>query len=311
MNSNNINLEKIIKEEYTIVYADYYPSATGYYVYNESDDKMPRNLLWWLNYNWGTKYSSKEVAETKLKELLLKGFFRKCTNVVDGDKLRESIIDAHFKYNYDKTKAIAVVKIPISHYLGEYGAYAFEINKLNLSYDNEHRYQCITYHDFKKVFLKINEDKSIEWVDSYLNATYMTKNEQEKWCDKLNNDKSIKDYVQEYNLPVRLDTIQKYYKGQKVLIRQDGQYYYTYISDVMARMDGKYYYGVPSHAIYCGRISIHSEGQYEGADLYPEDKIILFEEVVKSRVRKETDNGHYYDNVIFNDGTKIGRIEHF
>ena len=310
------NLENRIKDEYVIVFAEYFPSGTTYYVYSEKDKEMEKHNPYYIAYNWGTKYPSKEIAEKKLTELVTQGFFKDCMtkvckNVVEGDKLVKSIINAWFDNNYNKTKAIAVVKIPKSHYLGKYGAYAFELNKLNIPYDNEHRYQCASYRNDKWLYLKVNADNTTEWVESQDKATCMTAKEQEKWCDKLNEIKPFKGYVQPMNLPVRLNTPQKYYKGQKVLIYENDNYFYTHISDVMPNIDGKYHYALPSDSIYGGRVSIMHEGRYEGADLYPEDRIMLFEDVVKSFNIKETRYDTYYTNVVLNNGTKIKEIAHF
>ena len=221
------------------------------------------------------------------------------------------MITAWYKNNYDKTSAIAIVKIPNSYYLGKYGAYAFELSKLNLPYDNEHRYQCASYRNFKWVYLKINEDNTTEWVESQDKATCMTAKEQEQWCVKMNNIKPFKGYVQAMNLPVRLNAPQKYYKGQKVLICKNGDYFYTHISDVMARMDGKYYYGLPTDAFMSGRVCISEENMYEGDGLYPEEMIIPFDDIVKSFNLKRTGYNDYYINVVLNDGTKINEITHY
>ena len=139
----------------------------------------------------------------------------------------------------------------------------------------------------------------------------MTAKEQEQWCVKMNNMKPFKGYVQAMNLPVRLNTPQKYYKGQKVLICKNGDYFYTHISDVMARMDGKYYYGLPSDAFMCGRVCISEENMYEGDGLYPEEMIIPFDNIVKSFNLKRTGYNDYYINVVLNDGTKINEITHY
>ena len=219
-----INLENQIKNEYVIVFAQRVGSGTTYYTYNEKDIKMSTHNPFFIAYNSATKYLSKEMAEEKLNELISNNFFRNCQNIVDGDNLNTSVINAWYKRNYDKTSAIAVVKMPNSHYLGKYGAYAFELSKFNLSYDNEHRYQCASYRNFKWVYLKINADNTTEWVDNQINATCMTAEEQKQWCDKMNHMKPFKGHVQEMNLPVRLDTPQKYYKGQKVLIYKNGKY---------------------------------------------------------------------------------------
>lgn len=307
----NINLENQIKNEYVIVFAQRFGSGTTYYTYNEKDIKMTTHNPFFIAYESATKYLSKEMAEEKLNELISNNFFRKCKNIVDGENLNTSVIHAWYKNNYDKTSAIAVVKIPISHYLGKYGAYAFELSKYNLSYDNEHRCQCASYRDFKWVYLKINADNTTEWVDNQINATCMTAEEQKQWCDKMNHMKPFKGYVQEMNLPVRLDTPQKYYKGQKVLIYKNGQYEYTYISDVMARMDGKYYYGLPSIVFMSGGACITAENMYEGDDLYAEDEIMLFDDVIKSYNVKKTQFDTYYTNVVLKDGTKIDEIRHF
>ena len=306
-----INLENQIKNEYVIVFAQRVGSGTTYYTYNEKDIKMSTHNPFFIAYNSATKYLSKEMAEEKLNELISNNFFRNCQNIVDGDNLNTSVINAWYKRNYDKTSAIAVVKMPNSHYLGKYGAYAFELSKFNLSYDNEHRYQCASYRNFKWVYLKINADNTTEWVDNQINATCMTAEEQKQWCDKMNHMKPFKGHVQEMNLPVRLDTPQKYYKGQKVLIYKNGKYQYTYISDVMARMDGKYYYGLPSMAFMSGGVCIAEENMYEGDALYAEDEIILFDEVIKSYNVKKTQFDTYYTNVVLKDGTKIDEIQHF
>ena len=242
------NLENRIKDEYVIVFAERFGSGTTYYIYNEKDTKMDKNNPFFIAYGNSTKYTSRETAEKKLNELILNNFFTNCSckvcrNVVEGDNLNKSVIKAWYGNDYSKTSAIAVVKIPISHYLGKYGAYAFELNKLNIPYDNDHRYQCASHRDGKWLYLKVNEDNTTEWVESQDKATCMSKKEQEKWCNILNEIKPFKGYVQAMNLPVRLSTPQKYYKGQKVLICKNGNYFYTHISDVMARMDGKYYYG--------------------------------------------------------------------
>ena len=315
------NLDKCIKDEYVIVFAQYFSSGIIHYVYNENDKEMKRHNPYYIAYNRGTKYTSKEQAEKKLNELILKDFFKGalgeiCKNVVDYENLSTSIINAWFSNNFNKAKAVTVFKIPNSYYLGNYGSYAYELNKLNISYDNEHRYQCASYQTDKNYkskwfFLKINSDNSTEWVDSQEKATCMTVKEQEKWCKIMNDVKPFKGYVQPMNLPVRLDTPQKYYKGQKVLIRYNGAYYYTHISDVMAQMDDKYYYALPSDSIYGGRIVMTQEGFYEGDDLYEEDRIMLFDDVVKSFNIRETRYDTYYTNVILNDGTKIKEIEHF
>lgn len=234
-----------------------------------------------------------------------------CRNVVERDNLNKSVIKAWYGNDYSKTSAIAVVKIPISHYLGKYGAYAFELNKLNIPYDNDHRYQCASHRDGKWLYLKVNEDNITEWVESQDKATCMSKKEQEKWCNILNEIKPFKGYVQAMNLPVRLNTPQKYYKGQKVLIRKNDKYYYTYITDVMPQMDGKYYYGLSNYSVYGGRVCMTSEGFYEGDDLYSEDRIISFDNVVKSFRIKETQYNTYYTNVIMYDSTKIDEIRHF
>lgn len=315
------NLTKRIKDEYVIVFAEKFSSGIIYYTYNESDEKMPRHNPYYIAYNQGTKYLSKESAEKKLNELVSKDFFvdsvtNICENVVEDENLVSSIINAYFDRKYNKSKAVAVVKIPNSYYLGKYGAYAYELNKLNIPYDNEHRYQCASNRadeNGKYVwhYLKINNDNTTEWVKSQDKATCMTSAEQKKWRDIMNDVKPFKGYVQAMNLPVRLDTPQKYYKGQKVLIRSNGRYYYTHISDVMPQKDGKYYYALPSVSLYGGRISIAHEGFYEGSDLYEEDGIMLFDEVVKSFNVRETKYDTYYNNVVLNDGTKINEIAHF
>lgn len=310
------NLENRIKDEYVIVFAERFGSGTTYYIYNEKDTKMDKNNPFFIAYGNGTKYTSRETAEKKLNELISNNFFTNCSckvcrNVVEGDNLNKSIIKAWYGNDYSKTSAIAVVKIPISHYLGKYGAYAFELNKLNIPYDNDHRYQCASHRDGKWLYLKVNEDNTTEWVESQDKATCMSKKEQEKWCNILNEIKPFKGYVQAMNLPVRLNTPQKYYKGQKVLICKNGNYFYTHISDVMARMDGKYYYGLPSDAFMCGRVCISEENMYEGDGLYPEEMIIPFDNVVKSFRIKETQYNTYYTNVIMCDDTKIDEIRHF
>ena len=306
-----INLENQIKNEYVIVFAQRFGSGTTYYTYNEKDMKMNTHNPFFIAYNSATKYLSKEMAEKKLNELISNNFFRNCQNIVDGENLNDSVIKAWYKGNYDKTSAIAVVKMPISYYLGKYGAYAFELSKFNLSYDNEHRYQCASYRNFKWVYLKINADNTTEWVDNQINATCMTAEEQKQWCDKMNQMKPFKGHVQAMNLPVRLDTPQKYYKGQKVLIYKNGKYQYTYISDVMARMDGKYYYGLPSIVFMSGGVCISEENMYEGDSLYAEDEIMLFDEVIKSYNVNKTQFDTYYTNVVLKDGTKIDKIQHF
>ena len=305
------NLENLIKNEYVIVFAQRFGSGTTYYTYNEKDTKMDKNNPFFIAYNSATKYNSKEIAEKKLNELILNNFFSNCKNIVDGENLNESVITAWYKNNYDKTSAIAIVKIPNSYYLGKYGAYAFELSKLNLPYDNEHRYQCASYRNFKWVYLKINEDNTTEWVERQDKATCMTAKEQEQWCAKMNNMKPFKGYVQAMNLPVRLNTPQKYYKGQKVLICKNGDYFYTHISDVMARMDGKYYYGLPTDAFMSGRVCISEENMYEGDGLYTEEMIIPFDDIVKSFNLKRTGYNDYYINVVLNDGTKINEITHY
>ena len=310
------NLENRIKDEYVIVFAERFGSGTTYYIYNEKDTKMDKNNPFFIAYGNGTKYTSRETAEKKLNELISNNFFTNCSckvcrNVVEGDNLNKSVIKAWYGNDYSKTSAIAVVKIPISHYLGKYGAYAFELNKLNIPYDNDHRYQCASHRDGKWLYLKVNEDNTTEWVESQDKATCMSKKEQEKWCNILNEIKPFKGYVQAMNLPVRLNTPQKYYKGQKVLICKNGNYFYTHISDVMARMDGKYYYGLPSDAFMCGRVCISEENMYEGDGLYPEEMIIPFDNIVKSFNLKRTDYNDYYINVVLNDGTKINEITHF
>ena len=305
------NLENLIKNEYVIVFAQRFGCGTTYYTYNEKDTKINSHNPFFIAYNSATKYTSKEIAEKKLNELILNNFFSDCKNIVDGENLNESVITAWYKNNYDKTSAIAIVKIPNSYYLGKYGAYAFELSKLNLPYDNEHRYQCASYRNFKWVYLKINGDNTTEWVESQDKATCMTAKEQEQWCVKMNNMKPFKGYVQAMNLPVRLNTPQKYYKGQKVLICKNGDYFYTHISDVMARMDGKYYYGLPTDAFMSGRVCISEENMYEGDGLYPEEMIIPFDNIVKSFNLKRTDYNDYYTNVVLNDGTKINEITHF
>ena len=305
------NLENLIKDEYVIVFAQRFGSGTTYYTYNEKDTKIISHNPFFIDYYNATKYTSKEIAEKILNELILNNFFPNCKNIVDGENLNDSVIKAWYKNDYDKTSAIAVVKIPNSYYLGEYGAYAFELSKLNLPYDNEHRYQCASYRNFKWVYLKINEDNTTEWVESQDKATCMTATEQEQWCDKMNNMKPFKGHVQPMNLPVRLDTPQKYYKGQKVLICENGNYFYTHISDVMARMDGKYYYGLPSDAFMSGRVCLTQENMYEGAGLYPEEMIMPFDDVVKSFNLKKTKYNTYYLNVVLYDGTKINEITHF
>lgn len=310
------NLENRIKDEYVIVFAERFGSGTTYYIYNEKDTKMDKNNPFFIAYGNGTKYTSRETAEKKLNELILNNFFTNCSckvcrNVVEGDNLNKSVIKAWYGNDYSKTSAIAVVKIPISHYLGKYGAYAFELNKLNIPYDNDHRYQCASHRDGKWLYLKVNEDNTTEWVESQDKATCMSKKEQEKWCNILNEIKPFKGYVQAMNLPVRLNTPQKYYKGQKVLICKNGNYFYTHISDVMARMDGKYYYGLPSDAFMSGRVCISEENMYEGDGLYPEEMIIPFDNVVKSFRIKETQYNTYYTNVIMYDSTKIDEIRHF
>ena len=310
------NLENRIKDEYVIVFAERFGSGTTYYIYNEKDTKMDKNNPFFIAYGNGTKYTSRETAEKKLNELISNNFFTNCSckvcrNVVEGDNLNKSVIKAWYGNDYSKTSAIAVVKIPISHYLGKYGAYAFELNKLNIPYDNDHRYQCASHRDGKWLYLKVNEDNTTEWVESQDKATCMSKKEQEKWCNILNEIKPFKGYVQAMNLPVRLNTPQKYYKGQKVLIRKNDKYYYTYITDVMARMDGKYYYGLPTDAFMCGRVCITEENMYEGDGLYPEEMIIPFDNIVKSFNLKRTNYDDYYINVVLNDGTKINEITHF
>lgn len=310
------NLENRIKDEYVIVFAERFGSGTTYYIYNEKDTKMDKNNPFFIAYGNGTKYTSRETAEKKLNELISNNFFTNCSckvcrNVVEGDNLNKSVIKAWYGNDYSKTSAIAVVKIPISHYLGKYGAYAFELNKLNIPYDNDHRYQCASHRDGKWLYLKVNEDNTTEWVESQDKATCMSKKEQEKWCNILNEIKPFKGYVQAMNLPVRLNTPQKYYKGQKVLICKNGNYFYTHISDVMARMDGKYYYGLPSDAFMSGRVCISEENMYEGDGLYPEEMIIPFDNIVKSFRIKETQYNTYYTNVIMYDSTKIDEIRHF
>lgn len=310
------NLENRIKDEYVIVFAERFGSGTTYYIYNEKDTKMDKNNPFFIAYGNGTKYTSRETAEKKLNELISNNFFTNCSckvcrNVVEGDNLNKSVIKAWYGNDYSKTSAIAVVKIPISHYLGKYGAYAFELNKLNIPYDNDHRYQCASHRDGKWLYLKVNEDNTTEWVESQDKATCMSKKEQEKWCNILNEIKPFKGYVQAMNLPVRLNTPQKYYKGQKVLICKNGNYFYTHISDVMARMDGKYYYGLPSDAFMSGRVCISEENMYEGDGLYPEEMIIPFDNIVKSFNLKRTNYNDYYINVVLNDGTKINEITHF
>lgn len=310
------NLENRIKDEYVIVFAERFGSGTTYYIYNEKDTKMDKNNPFFIAYGNGTKYTSRETAEKKLNELISNNFFTNCSckvcrNVVEGDNLNKSVIKAWYGNDYSKTSAIAVVKIPISHYLGKYGAYAFELNKLNIPYDNDHRYQCASHRDGKWLYLKVNEDNTTEWVESQDKATCMSKKEQKKWCYILNEIKPFKGYVQAMNLPVRLNTPQKYYKGQKVLIRKNDKYYYTYITDVMPQMDGKYYYGLSNYSVYGGRVCMTSEGFYEGDDLYSEDRIISFDNVVKSFRIKETQYNTYYTNVIMYDSTKIDEIRHF
>ena len=310
------NLENRIKDEYVIVFAERFGSGTTYYIYNEKDTKMDKNNPFFIAYGNGTKYTSRETAEKKLNELISNNFFTNCSckvcrNVVEGDNLNKSVIKAWYGNDYSKTSAIAVVKIPISHYLGKYGAYAFELNKLNIPYDNDHRYQCASHRDGKWLYLKVNEDNTTEWVESQDKATCMSKKEQEKWCNILNEIKPFKGYVQAMNLPVRLNTPQKYYKGQKVLIRKNDKYYYTYITDVMPQMDGKYYYGLPTDAFMSGRVCISEENMYEGYGLYPEEMIIPFDNIVKSFNLKRTDYNDYYINVVLNDGTKINEITHF
>lgn len=310
------NLENRIKDEYVIVFAERFGSGTTYYIYNEKDTKMDKNNPFFIAYGNGTKYTSRETAEKKLNELISNNFFTNCSckvcrNVIEGDNLNKSVIKAWYGNDYSKTSAIAVVKIPNSYYLGKYGAYAFELSKLNLPYDNEHRYQCASYRNFKWVYLKINEDNTTEWVESQDKATCMTAKEQEQWCAKMNNMKPFKGYVQAMNLPCRLDTPQKYYKGQKVLICKNGNYFYTHISDVMARMDGKYYYGLPTDAFMSGRVCISEENMYEGDGLYPEEMIIPFDNIVKSFNLKRTNYNDYYINVVLNDGTKINEITHY
>lgn len=310
------NLENRIKDEYVIVFAERFGSGTTYYIYNEKDTKMDKNKPFFIAYGNGTKYTSRETAEKKLNELISNNFFTNCSckvcrNVVEGDNLNKSVIKAWYGNDYSKTSAIAVVKIPISHYLGKYGAYAFELNKLNIPYDNDHRYQCASHRDGKWLYLKVNEDNTTEWVESQDKATCMSKKEQEKWCNILNEIKPFKGHVQAMNLPVRLNAPQKYYKGQKVLICKNGNYFYTHISDVMARMDGKYYYGLPSVAFMSGRVCIFEENMYEGDGLYPEEMIIPFDNIVKSFNLKRTGYNDYYINVVLNDGTKINEITHF
>ena len=310
------NLENRIKDEYVIVFAERFGSGTTYYIYNEKDTKMDKNNPFFIAYGNGTKYTSRETAEKKLNELISNNFFTNCSckvcrNVVEGDNLNKSVIKAWYGNDYSKTSAIAVVKIPISHYLGKYGAYAFELNKLNIPYDNDHRYQCASHRDGKWLYLKINEDNTTEWVESQDKATCMTAKEQEQWCAKMNNMKPFKGHVQAMNLPVRLNTPQKYYKGQKVLICKNGNYFYTHISDVMARMDGKYYYGLPTDAFMSGRVCISEENMYEGDGLYPEEMIIPFDNIVKSFNLKRTGYNDYYINVVLNDGTKINEITHY
>ena len=290
------NLENLIKNEYVIVFAQRFGSGTTYYTYNEKDTKINSHNPFFIAYNSATKYTSKEIAEKKLNELILNNFFSNCKNIVDGENLNDSVITAWYKNHYDKTSAIAVVKIPNSYYLGKYGAYAFELSKLNLPYDNEHRYQCASYRNFKWVYLKINEDNTTEWVESQDKATCMTAKEQEQWCVKMNNMKPFKGHVQAMNLPIRLNTPQKYYKGQKVLICKNGDYFYTHISDVMARMDGKYYYGLPSDAFMCGRVCISEENMYEGDGLYPEEMIIPFDNVVKSFNFKKCSLTYFFES---------------
>lgn len=310
------NLENHIKDEYVIVFAERFGSGTTYYIYNEKDTKMDKNNPFFIAYGNGTKYASRETAEKKLNELISNNFFTNCSckvcrNVVEENNLDKSVIKAWYGNDYSKTSAIAVVKIPISHYLGKYGAYAFELNKLNIPYDNDHRYQCASHRDGRWLYLKVNTDNITEWVESQDKATCMSKKEQEKWCDILNEIKPFKGYVQAMNLPVRLNTQQKYYKGQKVLIYENGNYFYTHISDVMPDIDGKYHYALPSDSIYGGRVCMTSEGFYEGDDLYPEDRIIPFDNMVKSFRIKETQYNTYYTNVIMCDGTKIDEIRHF
>lgn len=310
------NLENRIKDEYVIVFAERFISGTTYYIYNEKDTKMDKNNPFFIAYGNGTKYTSRETAEKKLNELISNNFFTDCSckvcrNVVEENNLDKSVIKAWYGNDYSKTSAIAVVKIPISHYLGKYGAYAFELNKLNIPYDNDHRYQCASHRDSRWLYLKVNTDNITEWVESQDKATCMSKKEQEKWCNILNEIKPFKGYVQAMNLPVRLNTPQKYYKGQKVLIRKNDKYYYTYITDVMARMDGKYYYGLPTDAFMSGRVCISEENMYKGDRLYPEEMIIPFDNIVKSFNLKRTNYNDYYINVVLNDGTKINEITHF
>lgn len=312
----NNNLENTIKNEYVIVFAERFSSGTTYYTYNKEDKKINKHNPFFIDYNSATKYSSKEIAENKLNELISNNFFTNCMgqvckNIVDGEILNGSVITAWYKSNFNKTHAIAVVKIPNSFYLGKYGAYAYELSKFDLPYDNEHRYQCASYRNCKWVYLKINADNTTEWVDSQINATCMTEIEQKQWCDKMNNIKPFKGHVQAMNLPVRLNAPQKYYKGQKVLICRNGKYEYTHISDVMARMDGKYYYGLPSNAFLSGRVCLTAENMYEGDALYAEEEIMLFDEVIKSYNVDETKYDTYYTNVILKDGTILDKIEHF
>ena len=110
-----INLENQIKDEYVIVFAQRVGSGTTYYTYNEKDIKMTTHNPFFIAYNSATKYLSKEMAEKKLNELISNNFFRNCQNIVDGENLNTSVINAWYKGNYDKTSAIAVVKMPLSH----------------------------------------------------------------------------------------------------------------------------------------------------------------------------------------------------
>lgn len=313
-----MDIEKFIKEEYVIVFGEYFPSAIPYYAYCEEDEKMPRNNPYFIGYGWATKYATKEQAEKKLNELLSKGFFKDCfgkvcTNVVDD--LTTSIIHAYFNKDYAHSKGVSVMRVPLSYYLGKYGAYAYELNKLNIQYNNEHRYQCASNRDIdgtlKWWYLKVNSGNTTEWVDSQDKATCMTLDEQKKWCDIMNDIKPFKGYTQPMNLPIRLTTPQKYHKGQKVLVKVGkNKYDFSYITDVMPKKDGKYHYALSSDALY-SRISMIQEGFYEGDDLYSEDMILSFDENVKSCREINTKYDTYYINVILKDGTKIDRINHF
>lgn len=305
------NLESYIKDEYVIMHSEYFSAGNRHYVYNENDNVMPRNLPYRKNYGTGTKYSSKKEAEGKLNELISKGFFG-TDNVVEGENLAKSIVKAWFDNDFKKKKAVAVVKLPVSYYLGNYGAYAYNIGKQNIPYDNGHRYQCASHRDnvdgkSRWLYAKVIGGNTVEWVESQAQATCMTAEEQKEWCDKLNKEKPYKGHVQEMNLPVILEKPQKYHVGDKVIIFRNGACFHSTVVDVMAQEDGKYHYALSSA---CGILTcMNCEGFYCGADLYEEERIMPFTETAVSYEERKAGYDTYYENVVMPDGRKIEKIK--